>query len=742
MINSTLVLAALFLLPGVVGLIKSRGSIAASSTISLGFVSVFAYFGLFAVVNRYTDIPFTVLTASLGYVALLVAMWFWVPKGLPQPRQPLSHALITVFGLAAVSAFHLLIWNHAFKFGAVLPNHDVYIHTNWVGNMARLKSLSSVAAYTHPISGAGSAAPLYPFSMHALGAYVVQLGAGHATVVVIALTRLSVVLFWPLGIFSLARSIGLRARTGAVAAAATTVALYNFPYSTLGWGGVSMVIGIIILVHCVAVAIDYVPQGLTRLLLICGVLCFALLMAHTSEAFIFPIMLLVLGIPTIRRTSDSKKIYIFLTVISLLMFVYPWIDKWWGNGYISNLAATGLGAGTGTVYQGIGLIVTLSAGMEFSSLWVPGILAAGLLAVSYLNKYRNILYFYGLTFLGAFITSQVDHKPWTEISMAFSPWYRQFQRMVYLVVPAVALLGGLAIEALVTYRSQRTVRRTENVARISLAFLTIISMLTFSWSRTARVFEILVGSYSTLSTRDLSAPEKIPGFVGLQSNILSSFDSGIGYWAADYGVKIFGAPQLPEGLALQREALLDSIATFAISKDSRNLVQDLNVTHVVTNSRFMSGGARPDPTAIQHSGNFDLLWTGDTVKVWKIRSVVSGIAGKLSVPFESSKDKQSNWILENSVRLGIHNLTQASKSVEISFFVSQNSCKNAKSFQLGDNQPVLFSNGNSHFVKVLLELNPLDDVKQELKINSDPCVIPETGETQFVAIGPITTIIK
>ena len=238
MLIPTIVLLLLLLLPGIVALVKSGGSLPTSSAISLGFVSVFAYFGFFVGVNRYIDIPFTVLTTSLGYGALLMMLWLWVPKGSSLPRQPLFHAFIAVTALIATGVFHLLIWNHALKSWAVLPNHDVYLHTNWVGNMARYKSLSSIAAYTHPISGPGTAAPLYPFSMHALCAYVVQLRSGTSSVVVIAITRLCVVLFWPLGIFSLARSIGLRTYIGASAAAAATVALYNFPYSALGWGGV------------------------------------------------------------------------------------------------------------------------------------------------------------------------------------------------------------------------------------------------------------------------------------------------------------------------------------------------------------------------------------------------------------------------------------------------------------------------------------------------------------------------
>jgi len=728
----TILLLLLLFLPGTILIAKTRGTMPSSSAFSLGFVSVFAYFGLFAAVSRYVDVPFTRLTGSLGYAALLVAMWFSVSKSSPIPKKSLSQSSITVLGLALVSVFHLLIWNHALKFGAVLPNHDVYIHTNWVGNMARYESLSSIAAYTHPISGSGSAAPLYPFSMHALCAFVVQLASGHASEVVVGLTRLIVVIFWPLGIFSLARAIGFKTYIGAVAAAATTVALYNFPYSTLGWGGVSMIVGVVVLVHAVAVGIDFISKRTTQFLIVMTIGGFALLTSHTSEAFIFPLMLLTLGKTKIQSVDRSRQIFVLLTVMSVLAFTYPWIDKWWGNGNIANLAAAGVGAGTGTVYQGIGLMITLSAGMEFSSLWVPGILASGLVAVTYLNQYRNVLYFYGLTFLGAFITSQIGHKPWAEISMGFSPWYRQFQRMVYLIVPAVALLGGLAIEALVTYRSQRTVRGIMNAGRITIAFLSICAMLTFSWGRTALVFEILTSNYSTLSVRDLHAPEQISDLNDPISNTLSSFDSGTGYWAADYGSRVFGAPLLNKSLVTQRERLLDLIPTLGISEEARKLVKDLNISLVATNSRSMSGAPRPDPIALRSTGNFDEIWSGDSVKVWKLRPIVGGIAGSLSDKFEYLNGAEARWILQKSPTVEIHNLSKVSQQVNLTFNVYQNICNSVRTVTLDGFSPVeIGDDGLGESIDVNFLIGAGESLVRRIDIESKSC--SDSGGVQLFA---------
>jgi len=741
-LTPTIVLLLILLLPGLVALAKSRGTLPTSSAISLGFVSVFAYFGFFVGVNRYIDIPFTVLTASLGYVALLIMIWLWVPQGSSLPRQPLSHTFIAASALIAAGVFHLFIWNHSLKSWAVLPNHDVYIHTNWVGNMARYKSLSSIAAYTHPISGPGTAAPLYPFSMHALCAYVVQLGSGTASVVVIAITRLCVVLFWPLGIFSLARSIGLRTYIGASAAAATTVALYNFPYSTLGWGGVGMVIGIIVLVHSVAISIDWLPKQPKQLLVIFGVAMFALLMTHTSEAFILPIMVLVLGWPKIQLSNKSRQITAILAVLSFVLFVYPWLDKWFGNGYISSLAAAGNGAGAGTVYQGLGLIINLSTGMEYHSLWVPGILAAGILGITYLRHFRNVLFFYGIVFLGAFITSRVDIKPWSEISIGFTPWYRQFQRMVYLIVPVVAIMGGIAIEALASYRDTRVVKRVEHTARCVISIGLIVCMLIFSWPKTAYVFKVLEDAYAPLSRKDLTAPTQVPELLDQRTNILASFDSGIGYWSADYNVRTFSAPQLLDDFAWKRETLFDSINQIGVSDKARNLVDELDITHIVTNTRSMSGPPRPDINAIKFSNNFESLWTGDSITIWEIKPVIFGFAGKLSEPFNPSIDSIARWALEDSLRIGIHNRTQQMQQVSLSFAVSQNICNSGRSVTVNDSQYLFKRNKTAIWINLDFKLQPKEGLKEILSIAADQCIDKATGMDTHVAISHLSSTIK
>jgi hypothetical protein len=733
-ISSTLVFLVILILPGLVALQKSKGSTSITSAISLGFMCVFAYFGFFVAISRYVVIPFTVTTASAGYVLLLIAIWFGSPSEVRLNRLPLSFKALTTVGLMTVSFFHFLIWNKALNYGAVLPNHDVYIHTTWVGNMARQSSLSSVAAYSNPISGPGAATPLYPFSLHALCAFVVQIGTGHASTVVVSFTRVMVCIFWPLGIFSLARSLQLKTHVGALAAAASTVALYNFPYSTLGWGGVAMVTGVILLTHCAAVSIDYISQSISRFSIVLGIAMAALLLVHTSEAFLFPVMVLVLGWPRFKEFEQKRLKISLLFFGSLLASVYPWLDRWIGNGLIASLGSVAP-TGIGTVYQAVGQIVMLSAGMEFHTLWAPFILASSVIALTYSVKFRSFLYFWLLTVLGAFVTSQVEHSPWDVVSFMFSPWYRQFQRMVYLIVPAVALLSGLALEAFVVgYRSLNN-NKAERLVRSVAGMSIVVLLLLTSWSRTGRVFNILMEEHSTLSSNDLTLPERVAELRDPSSTILASFDSGIGYWSADYGIRTTAAPLLNNSLLATREGLLDIVSSVGISEEARRLVSSLGITHIVTNTRSMSSDQRPESIRLETSENFDLVTSGDSVNIWRLREVVGNLDGVLSSSFAPSSGHTAVWALEEDVHFEVHNLTQNTQMVEVTFSLNQNIC-NSVSYATVEMAPLLrFNKVDFHAVTLKLELMPKESVRRRISFNSKPCLDPATGMELFAAIS-------
>jgi hypothetical protein len=646
----------------------------------------------------------------------------------------------------------MLIWNASMKFGAIIPNHDVFNHTAWVGNIARNYSLSPALAYANPITGDGMASNLYPFSMHALCAYVVELSNIQASLVVIAFTKVIVIIFWPLGVFNLARAAGLKSFLGPVAAAGSTVVLYNFPYTTLGWGGVAMVAGLVVLIHLVAITLNFISSR--NLYLSCSIILsmFTLVVLHTSEAFIFPIMVAVLGAPAIMQQKKHRTISIPLGLLCASVFFFPWIDKWIGPGLIANLASVP-GGGVGTVYQAVGQIIMISPGMEFHSIWIPVFLLTGTIAITYIPQFRHFLFMYLILALGVFITSQISSKPWTEISFAFSPWYRQYARMTYFLVPAVALLCGVAFEFLETRRIG-IAKRLGPALKLTFGTLLLIAILGTTWNRTSRVFSILVSEHSPLSKGDLLAPSKVQQLRDLDVPILASFDSGIGYWATDYNMKILGSPFLGSDVVATREALLDTVADLGNSQPTMDLLRSTNISYVATNSRSMNGTPpRPNPTAIEQSQNFDVFWKGDTVTVWKIRPITAQFLGNFSTSFSTANQQQAKWVLEKNFKLQITNTENVEHEVEISFSVSQNTCQSTQSISLWDGtdftldsqlpskifeseKPV--SSAEPGLIKVRALLSPYQTLVPTLSFDSKYCLFPETGAVIYGAISPVS----
>jgi len=747
-----LVFFLIFLTPAVVHFYTSKRSYGIFLSVSVGFVAVFFYFGLFSVLGRYTSVPFNPVVASCGFIIFLalLAKFFAVPVS-DFSKRTLRWEMVSCLGLAAASVCHLLIWNSAMKFGAIIPNHDVFNHTAWVGNIARFHSLSPALAYSNPSTGSGLPSNLYPFSLHALCAYVVELTHVQPSVVVITFTKILIIIFWPLGVFNLARAAGLKSFLGPIAAAVSTVALYNFPYTTLGWGGVAMVAGLVVLVHFVSISLVLIPDGGIPLLIAVVISMFTLLVLHTSEAFIYPIMLTVLGVPFMMRHNGRKSVAIPLLLMCVLVFIFPWIDKWIGPGFISNLAQVSV-TGSGTMYQGVGQIIMLSAGMEFHTIWVPIILLSGIFAISFLPTRRNILHFYLLVLIGAFITSQISNKPWSGLGFAFTPWYRQYERMGYFLVPAVALLCGVAFEFLETLKL-RLHQKFAQMCKIGFAVMLIITILGTSWSRTARVFSILVSEHSPLSKNDLLAPSQVKKLREIDTPILASFDSGIGYWANDYNMKVLGSPFLGNGLLTARESLLDTVSDVGRSKETRELLQSINISYIATNNRTMNGAPRPDPSLVEKSHNFDVFWKGDTVTVWKLRPVVSQLVGDFSTPFSTSEHPSMEWVLNKDMTFHITNMETVDHDIEISFYVSQNTCGTTQSISLWNGQVLkmtrklpsqIFSSEDTNsfqetgLVKLQMRLSPREELIAPLTFNSKYCLFPQTGAIIYGAVSPVS----
>lgn len=740
MLTPVLVLGLIFLIPGAVayGATPSESRTPLSSALSHGIVAVFCFSGMFAAASRFVPLPFNVLTWLLGYLTTILLCVRWVKRCDTRASGPRVQQVLGL-GLVAVAVIgHLIVWRVALSNGHVIPNHDAINHTMWVANMARFDSLDSPEAYFNSFTGFASGSALYPFSFHAVTAIPVQLAAGSASESVVAATLLLCAVLWPLGAFSVAQALGLKPHRGAGFAAVATVPVYAMPYNTLGWGGITMVAGVVLLAHCLATAIAWFPRSPRNFwtaLAVCGL---ALLTTHTSEFFVLPAAVLILTCPQSNATGSTWK-RSTLVVLTILCFVFPWIDRAWGSGDIARLADAAAPSG-GAVYQIVGHIIMLTPGMETQSLWVLVFFIIGisrLRTVEHTSTLILWLYFALLMFIGGML----ERSFFSTLSFALAPWYRQFQRMSYLVALGLVLLVAASIDSValkLPIPKLRGARSRLIATNICFSAFSLIVVGT-SVPNTARVADLLFGSYATMSESALAIPGHHPELLDKRSVVLASYDSGAAYWAANDGVNVLGAPFLSSEIIAEREALLDMIAVFATSEENRKRLQSMGITHVVTNSRAMSGSPRPTAEAIEASRDFELIDDSGGVRLWRVRDVVGGFAGSLAGPIDVS-GLSALLMTERGVRIGVHNLSDGPRLVRVSFAAIQNSCKSVSSVTVEGSGVVSLVAPETQ-IEFDVELLPGESSRRQVRLNGGRCFVDGDQTGHYVAVTEPNMII-
>jgi hypothetical protein len=736
-LNALVILTILVVTPGLLGHVMTRrkGFVPLSISLTHGIVIVFLTAGGAAVGSRLVSFPFNAITLLMGYLLTLILTVKWLSH-IPRNHERSSH-ISTVVGLTTFSVSvigHLAIWKTALDLGNIIPNHDAMHHTMWTANMARFNGLDSTVAYFNQFTGFAPGDALYPFSFHVLAASPVQLGVARPSQSVVASTLLIASFVWPLSVFSIARALRLKPHIGAGLASIFTVATYAMPYNTLGWGGVTMITGVALLVHAVSTVIEWFQANALWFAATLALSSIALLVTHTSEAFLLSAFAAILLWPRRGQLATGSRRLLLLVVFAGLCFVYPWIDRSFGPGHIASLADVSAPGG-GAVYQIVGHIIMLTPGMELHSLWVLILFLMGLVGRrKSLQLSTAALWVFTAALM--FLAGMLERPYFSDLSFALAPWYRQFQRMSYLVVPALVLFAASSLEprleTLVTWLTKSRIRIKEAFLSTILVMAFSLFVVVTSLPTTQNVARILFGTYATMTDDALTIPDRNPELLDPESTVLASFDSGVGYWAADFGVKVLAAPFLSSELLAEREAMLDTISSFATSAEAREKLTSLGITHVATNTRSMSGPPRPDNTALESSDDFELLEQSTSVALWKVKPVVGGFAGSVA-PIPTSDDRPKMLMTRDDVRIGIHNLSSKPQRATVSFTAVQNECTSAQNITIGDVTESTFETKKVE-LSFFLDLAPRESWRRSVRVTGQTCVYPETGNEYLIAL--------
>jgi len=210
----------------------------------------------------------------------------------------------------------MLVWVRGIDgHGLVPPEVDASNHGFFVARVLHTSSVDVSKIVVSDATGAYRSASFYPLAAHASAAVAVQISGADVgrVLLVFDIVFSSVVL--PLGMFALARAL---ARDKPLVAGFTALAvpvLVLFPYGSIGFGDVPLVMGMALVPITVVVAMRALTmdEGATReeyleAVIAAGLLVFAAIVVHTSQV---PLILLLVGLLALERVGRERSVQMF-----------------------------------------------------------------------------------------------------------------------------------------------------------------------------------------------------------------------------------------------------------------------------------------------------------------------------------------------------------------------------------------------------------------------------------------------
>ncbi|MDQ1435359.1 MAG: hypothetical protein QOF59_2175 [Actinomycetota bacterium] len=278
-------------------------------------------------------LPFNVASASVAVVALAGAAFAWrrarvsppVTEQVPtasagadatrteQPDDPstvvakrLAAGLLAVGIGAAVFIFLLGISGHAL----VPPEIDASNHGFFVARVLHSSSVDVSKVVVSDPSGAYGSASFYPLGAHAAAALAVRLAGADVGRVLVVFDIVFASIVLPLGMFVLARTLARNRPLIAGFTALAVPALVLFPFASIGYGDVPLVMGMAL----VPISVVFLRRALTtsgderwlqvETVIAGGLLLFAATVVHTSQV---PLILMLVVLLLLERAWRSRS---------------------------------------------------------------------------------------------------------------------------------------------------------------------------------------------------------------------------------------------------------------------------------------------------------------------------------------------------------------------------------------------------------------------------------------------------
>jgi hypothetical protein len=714
------------------------------SALCLGAVTLFGLVGAAVVFSVFWQIPFSPLSASLAVIALSASLFIagkkiknYVPSFSRRSRSARLFEAFCILGTFGVSAW---IWATSTADRWQIPNHDAMWHAHFVSNIDRFRSLQGQDVYANYLSGRAGRM-IYPIGFEAFSAGVRWIANATPSETVFFVTAATVIFLWPIVLVCFARCFVSQRPALAALAAPCALAIHQFPAGALGWGGVTMILGIVVLLASVAVFNDFLEKSWLLATASLAIAMSALVAVHTSEAFLIPAFAAAASWPHLQIRNKVGIPRTAAVAMTAVAFTYPFIERALGSSMISGLANVGPNE-PGSLYGAVGLLMVLQTGTTVRNIWPLLFLVVGFLFFNRESGSRRVLTLYVYCMGLALLASQATQPGWSTFSLATAPWYRQFQRMSYVLVPVIIVVATVGVANLVDAALSRVkeFRHTKLLRSIGIVGFPLL-ICTFAWNAhqtTMQQQKLLFNAVSVVPRKAQIAPSKDMRFGRIKGNVLASWDSGLGYWNIDYGVRVLSAPFLDSNRVALREMLLDGIVDRAVRDDVRAAVRDLRVTHIATNTRSMSGSPRPSPSDVENSGNFVNIWSGEGVDLWRLKRVSTSVVGSYSTWDNDSDGDPRRWLTSSDATLVVTNDDKIRRRVRIQFDVYQNPCDSTVAVEF-EGLEIAMTKASIRLIRTL-SIEPGRSVNLAIESFGELCPIESIGALSGVGLSKIDVV--
>jgi hypothetical protein len=477
-VGTSVGLALVLVLPGLLGLAAARARlsivevVALAPIVSLGSLWVGAE--VVDVLGLAWGVPaFVVVVVALG----ALAVWrTWsprdpfvldveavasdaVPGGTGVTTRPRRLELGARLGRAGTIALVLLVvgigiggatWVRAVRgHDTIPPNYDASQHGFFVSRIETSGATDASDVVVSDSRGRSKAADYYPLALHSSLAVAARATGTDASDLLTGVVILMGAVVLPCGLYALTRRIVPREPLAAGFAAVLAALFSVFPYKPIGWGGITLIVGVALLPAVVVL----LERTVTRALTVAGGILAALsvmavLAVHNSQMPMLGVMVALLLLETAalarswRRLGEALLRTVMVGVGALVLFAPTLLSFAGGVSERSDFRDTSLVP----LDFVLGQLVTLHAYVPSPQGWltVLTLLGAGVLV------WRHRPAWVAGTAIVFFLVVAAAVSDSGLVGALTFAWYRQPERIAYYLVYFVPVLGGVALAAACT----------------------------------------------------------------------------------------------------------------------------------------------------------------------------------------------------------------------------------------------------------------------------------------------------